>query len=411
MPVTLQVASHASEPVRSSKATSHADLLWKADSEDARSLKRIIQSSIPTEDFDQKYLVHSANGFVTAAFRAYSTHHHLTIRPEDIWFSILSQLSFYINANAEALRDRFVAHSGKKKLEIVEQGCLGTVDMGTVARRMTTLIQENVKDPDLRDWLMPAFSTTTVCDRTVAAILVMGSMQAYFSYQLTMECGIPSVTLLGERADYEDILARLEKLCELGEEPTQFAALLRPVLRGFIATFDPAQDVASRAFWGRIAHRTDGFSGPYYLCGWVTAFCFWDNKGKCFYDVHTRSWFHGEKNSSDGVKISEHEETILPLVLEGVKYHRVDISKIPPSCASVPVFVNDNGIKYDTKMIAGSLGITVTSSSGAEVGADGGDSLQSLSGWMLYEFQEVNWEDIDYDFKRALSELKGSRHN
>jgi hypothetical protein len=48
---------------------------------------------------------------------------------------------------------------------------------------------------------MPTFSTTTVNDRTTAAILMMGSMQKYFSYTCCIECGIPSVTLLDERKD------------------------------------------------------------------------------------------------------------------------------------------------------------------------------------------------------------------
>ncbi|KAF5490841.1 Vegetative incompatibility protein HET-E-1 [Colletotrichum fructicola] len=47
-----------------------------------------------------------------------SNHHHLHIRPEDIWFAILTQLSFYINASSESLRSLMVEHEGRKKLEI-----------------------------------------------------------------------------------------------------------------------------------------------------------------------------------------------------------------------------------------------------------------------------------------------------
>ena len=125
---------------------------------------------------------------------------------------------------------------------------------------------------------MPAFSTTTVTDRTTAAVLMMGSMKAYFKYRCCLMCGIPTVTLLGERADYEDILKRLEKLPELGPEASTFADLLRPVLRNFIATFDPEQSTVSHDFWSKIAHHLGGGSGPSYLGGWLTAFCFWNEK-------------------------------------------------------------------------------------------------------------------------------------
>jgi hypothetical protein len=35
----------------------------------------------------------ASHGFVDAAVRAYNEHHHLIIRPEDVWFSILIQIN------------------------------------------------------------------------------------------------------------------------------------------------------------------------------------------------------------------------------------------------------------------------------------------------------------------------------
>ena len=77
------------------------------------------------------------------------------------------------------------------------------------------------------------------------------------------------------------------------------------------------------------------------------------------------------------------------LELDGVSYHDVDISDIPNGFASVPVLVDDNGKEYKTKMIAGSLGIKVTEKGNSQAGAEEKlDSLQSLSGWMMYEIKE-----------------------
>jgi hypothetical protein len=254
------------------------------------------------------------------------------------------------------------------------------MDFGVFARRMTALIQENVKDPNFRDWIMPAFSTTTVCDRTTAAVLMMGSMQKYFSYKCSIMCGIPSVTLLGEREDWEDILQRLDKLPELGAETSMFADLLRPVLRNFVATFDEEQADSIRDFWSKIAHRLGGGSGPSYLGGWLTAFCFWDNDGKSMYE-------HGLR-----IKHWTGEDLEELLVLDDVKYHRVDLSDIPNGFASVPVKVDDNGTIYHTKMLAGAIGIQATSSGDSGTEDEGEekklDSLQSLSGWFMFEVDE-----------------------
>lgn len=88
-----------------------------------------------------------------------------------------------------------------------------------------------------------------------------------------------------------------------------------------------------------------------------------------------------------------HCEMNPPLVLDGIVYHQIDTDDIPPGCSSVPVLVNDNGTKFNTKMIAGSLGIQVTNSESENPQVDGrGDTLQSLSGWMMYEVRSENRE-------------------
>lgn len=95
-------------------------------------------------------------------------------------------------------------------------------------------------------------------------------------------CGIPSITLQGEKADYQAIQQKLNKLEQYGVEPTAFACLLRPVIAQFVEAFDtigkggkPDPD-----FWGRICHYKTGGSGPTYLGGWISAFGVWDEKGK-----------------------------------------------------------------------------------------------------------------------------------
>ena len=422
MSVTLTTADHAAREWRSSGSVKSVEALFQASCpKDSKNSKWIIQSSVPKSLFAQKHIASSSNGWVWAAFHAYSSHHHLTIRPEDIWFSILSQLNFYINAHAEELRDYFVAHGGRKELKVTEVGTIHSVDFGLLAQKMTHLIQENVKDPSLRTWIMPNWTTTTDDDVTVASVLMMGTLQKYFSYKVMLICGIPSVTLLGERADWEDILKRLDKLPELGDEPATFATLLRPVLRHFVASFDPEPSPAVKDFWSKIAHKTGG-SGPYFLSGWITAFCFWNEDGKSLYHRHDTN------GPQRPVSLQVFEGRQAGCELDNVLYHRVDTDHIPSGFASVPVVVDDNGALYDTKMVAGSFGIQVTSSGNmldddyghaddnSYVQKDGElvpveyvpkkptkqpglDSLQPLSGWLMYEVKnkgETTQEDPEF---------------
>lgn len=95
MPVTISTASHASRIWEGQKAASVADLLRGAD-QTYQSNEEILQSSL-SKQLQETHITPSGNGLVWAAYHAYSTHHHLIIRPEDVWFAIISQLGFYIN--------------------------------------------------------------------------------------------------------------------------------------------------------------------------------------------------------------------------------------------------------------------------------------------------------------------------
>jgi len=425
MPVTVQTGDLAARSWKSDSITSAEDLFAGASSKEYNRSKAIFQSSFPKDFLSSNNISSSNNGLVYTIFRAWSGHHHLTLRPEDIWFAILSQLSFYINAHAEKLRSFFVAHDGQKELETIDFGTIHSVDFGPIAQKMTHLIQKNVLDPELRTWIMPSFSTTTSSDRVVASVLMMGALQKYFKYTMGICCGIPSVTLLGEKADWEMMVTKLDKIPQLGTEPSLFRDLLKPTLKRFVQSFDTPQKTDIVDFWNRAVHEAGG-SGPHYLSGWVTAFCFWNEDGKSLYREPKRpvTWepFAGSKAGCE---------------LDGVLYHRVDTKNIPCGFASVPVKVNDNGTIYSTKMLAGSVGIQGSSSGqmldegssheggftmgydddGEEIwrdfvhtkpneatGAPGLDSLQPVTGWFMYEVE--NEDDVEKR-QQVLEEKKG----
>ncbi|KFH45374.1 hypothetical protein ACRE_037990 [Hapsidospora chrysogenum ATCC 11550] len=397
MPVTIRTSNNQPRAWAKPPANTPADLLTQSCAKDAP-FKQIIQSSFGREDQDiDGHISPHKNGLVHAAVEAYSHHHHLTLRPEDVWFAVLTQLSFYINAHAEELRSVFVAHDGQKEVVVTDVGTIRTVDFGRLAVALTGEMDRHIIDEGLRGWILPDFTTTGPGDVVVAAVLMMGTMQKYFSYGIQLICGIPSVTLLGEREDWVKIRHRLAdgRLVDgrWGNEPVQFAARLGTVLDYFIRSFDDPTDVQIFDFWSKIAHHIGGGSGPTYLSGWITAFCFWDADGKPIPGPAPRV---GRTCTIDETSFSA-----------------VDTTDIPVGYVSVPVKVDDNGTEYKTKMVAGSIGVKVSSSgetldqsssagirmihidgksssdknSGATTGLD---TLQPVSGWWMYEPQEDN---------------------
>jgi len=201
-------------------------------------------------------------------------------RPDDIWLAILTQSSFYVNTHAEELLSLFVAHEGKKELRITAYGTRYTIDFGRMARQTAVLLEENLTDPALRKWAIPTFSTTTITDSTMYAIVLMATMKRYWETFFGLSCGIPHVTLDGAREDWEVVLQSIEKLKEFGFKATAWYHLLRPVLVRFVNAFDDPDGKENIDFWGRGAHLHSGVSGPAYLMGWATAFCVFDANGK-----------------------------------------------------------------------------------------------------------------------------------
>ncbi|KAL3463508.1 hypothetical protein BJX64DRAFT_256848 [Aspergillus heterothallicus] len=421
MPITLQTAAHGPRAWVKPRASTSAELFAHSCREDHQKSHKIIQSSFPSKLPSDSHISASNHGFIWALVEAYSCHHNLTIRPEDIWFSILTQLSFYVNAHAEELRSIFVAHEGQKELTVTATGTIRTVDLGALAVEMTQLIDENLVDREFRDWLLPDFTTTTRSDTIVAAVLMMGTLQKYFSYGMTLTCGIPTVTLLGEKEDWEKLVKRLDKLPTLGKEPAQFAELLRPVLGFFVTSFETPDAPEVLDFWSRCAHREPMGSGSDYLCGWASVFCFWDEEGQLVACSRARSSSPPPEppllttdtnatalNAAPSSKVDMHPDST---VLRDALSRKVDMEDVPSGYASVPVKVDDNGTVYKTTMLAGLVGIQATStgvaldrndaamsgrvlnvmakaggSSAASPSAETGlDSIQPVAGWWMYE--------------------------
>ncbi|KAJ3501334.1 hypothetical protein NLJ89_g9380 [Agrocybe chaxingu] len=157
------------------------------------------------------------NGFVKTVVEAYNGHHHhLVIKPDDIWISILSQLSvlnIHVNAKSKELRSLFVKHQGKKTLRVYMPGNQRIVDFGSLSVQKTDEIQKKCRS---------------------------------------------------KNSD---------------PEPERWATLLRPVLRWFVDVFTRAESGLEPDvdFWNQIANRYLFGSGASFLSGWITAFCVWDS--------------------------------------------------------------------------------------------------------------------------------------
>ncbi|KDQ19405.1 hypothetical protein BOTBODRAFT_153311 [Botryobasidium botryosum FD-172 SS1] len=343
MPITFTVAEHPANPIdtKDFTSTSPETLLRNACLHQSTQCAEMLQSSLPPPGRNSPTLLPSQNGFVATVVEAYVKHHHLVIRPDDVWIAILIQLHFYVNAHAEELRRVFVAHKGRGDLMIED------IDFAFLARRMGDLLHAILTDKSFHKWLLPDFTTTTLSDTTICAVIMMATLQQYDNHGFWGGCGIPTVTLEGEKSDWETIYERLDKLEELGDEPTAWAGMLRPILRRFVSAFDGSPDVD---FWTKIDHH-DGGSSPNHLSGWITAFCIWDEHGK--WQGHPIGTPYPQPTSVRFCTDAERYSRPEPLLLDGVTYATIGLHQIPPGFCEVDVILDDNDEEFKCIMVAG----------------------------------------------------------
>jgi hypothetical protein len=323
----------------------------------------------------------SGDSFIRGAIQAWGEHLHLVIRPDEVWFTILVQMNFYMLSHAEEIRSLFVDHEGQEEILIKDYTWYD------ILLRFKDAIQARVKTPWLLDWITPAFTTTTPSDIMTANILMMGLTKAYFKYLGKQVCGLPSVTLLGTQADWQALLAKLDRLPEFGAEPAAYAARLRPILTRFVSSFAAPDAPETRRFWNQIvsghaAHICG--QPPVYISGWITGFYYWSDSGG--------PWARGG-HAGRGSALS----------LDGVAYHVLDLESAPMGFARAPFTMVDyeEVDRFPAFVAAGTLGKQITEGPppgygealervGEDVGlaAAGGEAghatLRPLSGWMLY---------------------------
>lgn len=198
------------------KEVANAEDLYNASSLDIRESNPPgdYQASSYEEAFDGGLglTIHSAsNGFLHSCIKAYCEHLHLVIRPDDVWLAILTQLNRYLNRNGEALRELFVSHEGRKELEMMtyqkDESEKGDLDWRHFACDMADEMEDHIVDPQLAEWVIPIFSTTTDHDEMVASIVFMGAMRKHIDYGARTGCGIPSVTLKYTPWEHRPIVA------------------------------------------------------------------------------------------------------------------------------------------------------------------------------------------------------------
>jgi hypothetical protein len=78
------------------------------------------------------------------------------------------------------------------------------------------------------------------------------------------------------------------------------------------------------------------------------------------------------------------------LMFDGTPFHRVDTEKVPPGHMELDVKLDDNGEMFDCVMVAGLIGMRVSSSGDETLSTTGeDDTVSPASGWWMF----MKWDD------------------
>lgn len=205
---------------------------------------------------------------VAAIHLAFQDHRPLVLSPDIIWLLVAQGFANHVNANAEELRAKFVAHSGKHNLTVRrDEFVKGSPEnpWADVFGEFSALIREHIGETT-HDLLLPDFSTTGAVERAATEIVLIDAMQSFFTYEVVTMCGIPEIELEGTTADWQSLAKRTRELGQFGLEG--WTKILEPILDEFVAA---SQGLAKASFWQSIYKVDHGSGGPN-VTGWITAF-------------------------------------------------------------------------------------------------------------------------------------------
>ena len=218
-------------------------------------------------------------GFFSAILACYNNHWALRTSPDDWWNVIVRNIAQAVDTNGEKnkVRDFFVHHEDKKTIEVVLPGRLDQVDYSWLFNQFSEGIRMNIKTPGYVDLMEADFSTTTSDQLITSQIMIMSSVQRYFDFGETTECGIPGVEMKGTLADWKQLVVKTENLNsllhpmidELGLKDWFIKTL--HILKKLVDTFDGNPD---KEWWGHILswNETYGSGSRSWWSGWMIDF-------------------------------------------------------------------------------------------------------------------------------------------
>lgn len=296
------------------------------------------------------------HALLTAICYAFYDHVPLRITPDALWITLSRGFALHVNKNAEALRHKFVSHSGKETLRVTRMDFFPGKEnpWPEVFAAMNDQIDKHTGG--LSKIVRADFSTTGPTEVAVSNLMAMETFKSYFEYEMFFGCGIPQITLSGTEQDWNQLRQRAQYFAQFGLE--DWINALDPILEQFC---NAKRGEVDGDFWKSMFRYNSG-SGPAVMTGWVNVLFpyFIGEREPLYANPFLNDW-------KQRLEIDDQQEW---------NERRVDpqgigIDEIPNCMTSVPVKVHWGRQETEMRLVGGLLVVTqdkATSTVEAECG-------------------------------------------
>jgi hypothetical protein len=212
------------------------------------------------------------NMLLAAADYCFQAHIPFGLRPEVLWYTIMSQVAAEVKSNPDAYRSLFTTSAeGKETIQVQHAGLrLGNPYGWDQAIGMFEAPLRAKVPGDLAGLCLPDdLSTCGTCENLANLVAFMDAASPYYDYQVMTMCGIPKVALFGSGQDWANLAARVDLVAPRFPGLASYFDAVRPVLAEIAKT--ASDGLSNRSFWDSVYKRNSG-SGGDRLTGWITVF-------------------------------------------------------------------------------------------------------------------------------------------
>ncbi|CAL4186922.1 unnamed protein product, partial [Meganyctiphanes norvegica] len=209
----------------------------------------------------------------------YNNHWALRTGPEDWWTVVIRRIVQAMDEHGEVpqVRNYFVAHEGKKQLEVIVGRNLSNSDYSWLFLQFSDKVKENLKNPSYLDIITNDFSSSTSEQKMISNIMLMSSLRSYFEFSFVTACGIPGVEMKGTQNDWAMLLDKINRLESLLSPINKYLHLtewFKKARNIFHKLYETYKGNPDAVWWSNILSWTErNRSGQHsYFSGWFPEF-------------------------------------------------------------------------------------------------------------------------------------------